>query len=958
MLDSQKEKNPINNNSSKTETKTESQIFKYAYSPKDKYYEIYNDKNNIQIIFRDPQNLNAINANTNTKDSNDLKDLKKNINKFNEITLIFDYESLSLELDTQELQTIISNIYSNISKKKKLNLFIQNTCINPEKNLTQLNNTKNKTIKLNKLEISDELYSFSGKLHYLFENVQVNELTLKQFKFNSKSQLENFTKFIIRTNCKKLTLDDIFIELLIKEDKDDDEYNALDIYFTYMENSIILNNTYTNIESLTLKDCSLFDITKNIFKKRDPNEDIIKIHIDENSLLNPSIITKFKIEYNKNKNNYEYEICFDLDTFKLKLEAENNDANYTFIDYLKYIFKIIISFESEEQKIKINENDGVGEIDKNSLYSLTFKNFDTTKYEFITNDDLTFIDENNWVFNDKEEIQRKEKWELFVNELVKFEFKRLSNVKKLIFDNCSYFFIEWILYFITGKINNLDKCDSPIEVGLKENDFDFEFLKLKKCAKDYVNLDVILDLKIKELILFDVPLIKSKELKDYKGSIDDLTIKINSLESYGKDYNLNTCETYEILIQLIKDEKYKDTSTTFEFNALSSIMTYLAYTEYLKNRYLYESEDPKKMAEYPEKKIDKDYKEVKYEKNLPLCIYFGSFEKRSLIYHKCFDLKLPDSKRSKIILKNIVIRKNYENFEYFTKISEDKNKNPDDKKDKNYYKTKKLDFGSDGFYTDIDYKNFIIQNKINPVRLNNVNFSNYVDSTLKSYDKETVINFISEDGENIIKNYINGKRYIMDVKTLNSIVYKNYLFEDVGALFRYYLYKIDNTQINEKTKLVSNYFDFLINYFTIFDENNELNITIKNDKEFKEVFCTFLLLEVLLLNKNLNDKSTMNHFSQKINLSLIKENFNEQSTRSYSNAMLGDENNKIILPDKKLLERTLGNYFLQEKDAENNNNLIYSSFNYYYTGENENKIRKDGSVQIFGKKYFLEINTD
>ena len=74
--------------------------------------------------------------------------------------------------------------------------------------------------------------------------------------------------------------------------------------------------------------------------------------------------------------------------------------------------------------------------------------------------------------------------------------------------------------------------------------------------------------------------------------------------------------------------------------------------------------------------------------------------------------------------------------------------------------------------------------------------------------------------------------------------------------------------------------------------------------------------------------------------------------------MLSDENNKIILPDKKLLERTLGNYFLQEKNAENNNNLIYSSFNYYYTGENEKKMREENFVQILGKKYFFKINTD
>ena len=956
MDNSQKNLLAKTNNFSKKETGNKSYIFDYTYSPKEKYYEIYNDTGKIQIIFRDPQTLNAINV------INNNKSLKEDINEFNEITLIFDYESLSLELDTQELQTIISKIYSNISKETKLNLVIQNTCINPEKILTQLNNKKNKAIKLNKLEISDELYSFSGKLHYLFENIQVNELTLKQFKFNSKSQLENFTKFIIRTNCKKLTLDDIFIELLIKEDKDDDEYNDLDIYFNYTDNSIILNSTYTNIESLTLIDCSFFAITENIFKKRDPIEDIyINIDIDENSLLNPSIITKFKIEYNKNNNKYEYEIVFDLDSFKLKLEAENNennDANYTFIDYLKYIFNIIISFQSEEQKIKINEDDGVGEIDKNSLYCLTFKNFDTTKYEFITNDDLTYLDENNWVFFDKEEIKRKEKWELFVNELKKFEFKRLSNVKKLIFDNCSNFFIEWILYFITGKINNLEKCDIRIEVDQKENDLDFELLKIKKCAKDYINLDVILDLKIKELILFDAPLIKKKELKEYKGSIDNLTIKVNSLESYGKDYNLNTCKTYEILIQLIKDEKYKETVTTFEFNALSSIMTYLAYQEYLNNINFYENQiedknrtDIEDLEEkYEHYMKNKDYKKGKSEKNLPKCIHFGSLKKRFFIYHKCFDLKIPEEKRSKIILKNILIRKNYENFEYFTKISEEKSKTQDEKKD---YKTKKLDFGSDGFYIDIDYKNFIIENNINPVVLKNVNFSNYVDSSLKSYDKETVINFLLDE-----ENYCKEKNYIMDVKTLNSIIYKNYFFEDIGALFRYYYYKIDNTQMNDKTQLIGNYFGFLINFFKIFDEKKTLTIIIKNDKEFKEVFCTFLMLEYLPPIKA-NEQSTMSQTNSNINesgrINSIRENKNEQSTKSHSYIVLNDERNEIILPDKKQMEKLIGNYFLQEKNAENNNNLIYSSFNYYYADEKEKEVKKDG---LLNKKYRFKINTD
>ena len=55
------------------------------------------------------------------------------------------------------------------------------------------------------------------------------------------------------------------------------------------------------------------------------------------------------------------------------------------------------------------------------------------------------------------------------------------------------------------------------------------------------------------------------------------------------------------------------------------------------------------------------------------------------------------------------------------------------------------------------------------------------------------------------------------------------------------------------------------------------------------------------------------------------------------------------------MEKLIGNYFLQEKNAENNNNLIYSSFNYYYTDEKEKEVKKDG---LLNKKYRFKINTD
>ena len=928
----------MNQNYDKSDkSEIESNIFDYKIKPEDYYYEIIDNENKIQIIIRSDKTLNAINTNT--------KPLK-NIEKFKEITLIVDYESLSLELDTQELKKLIANIYSKINgKKTELNLIIQNSYINSEKKLAQINDKKNNTINLNKLEISDELYSFSGKLHYLFENVQANELTLKHFKFNSKSQLEHFTKFIICSNCQKLTLDDIFIELLIKEDKYDNEYNDLDIYFNYSGNSIILNDAYTNIESLTLRDCSLFAIIGNIFKKVDAiNNGYINIDIDENSLLNPSIITKFKITYNKIQKHYEYHICFDLDSFKLKLENENEDSNYDYIDYLKYIFNIIISFESSDQKIKINEDDGVGEIDKNCLYSLTFKNFYTTEYEYITDDDITFIDKHNWVFYDMEEKQRKEKWEMFLNELKKFKFKALSNVKKLKFENCSNFFIEWILNFTTDTDKKCNSDNSNIQIQNNTKLRDFELLKIKKCAKDYINLDSILDLKIENLILFDAPLIKSKDLKEYKGSIDNLTIKINSLESYGKEYNLNTCNTYKILIQLIKYEKYEETYTTFEFNALSYIMTYLAYQEFLNNIDFYEkryqnlntredSENPsqKDLEEEYDKYLKDSNKKGKSEKNLPIYIFFGSLEKRSFIYHKCFDLQLPDKKKSKIILKNILIKKNIENFEYLTKIKEEKDKK-EDRREKDY-KLKKLDFGSDGFYVDMDYKNFINKNKICPIQLKNVSFSNYNDSSLKDYDKETIINFIKEDEEKENENDKKEQVYRMDVKTLNSIIYKNFLFENVGTMVRYYLYKIDFKQANEKTKLISNYFRFLANFFQALIEKNKLVIIINNDKESKEVFCTFHIVDNLL-NQSINDF--------------------DQSTKSKSYILLNDEYNKrIILPEKSWLEKEIGNYFLKEKRFEDDK-LVYSSFNYYYTSEKEKQLKEQSSINILDKKIVFE----
>ena len=98
---------------------------------------------------------------------------------------------------------------------------------------------------------------------------------------------------------------------------------------------------------------------------------------------------------------------------------------------MTYLFNIIISFESkeskenieskekienkenkenkgsEEPKIKINEEEDIGKIDGEFIYKMTFKNFDITKFEYITDDDLTFIEEEKQISGTAEEKKEK-----------------------------------------------------------------------------------------------------------------------------------------------------------------------------------------------------------------------------------------------------------------------------------------------------------------------------------------------------------------------------------------------------------------------------------------------------------------------------------------------------------------------------------------------------------------------
>ena len=917
-------------------------IFKDVQSSLE-YIEIVNEeKNFIKIIFRSQEEINSKNAEIN-------QIMQDKLSQFKEFSLIFDFQRLSIELETEDLNKIINKFLDSFSQDCKINLIIKNSLINDEKKLTPIQ-SRNKLI-FNKLEIHDELYSLSTKLDDLFPSIEVNELILKKFKFNSKNQISNFFKFIRKVNCKKLTLEDIFVELIIKSSENDEEYKDLDIYIAYVDDIITLDNTYTHIESLTMRDCPLFAIIGNMFTYN-KNKKNIDIDIDETSLINPFIITRFKIIKGK------FELCFDLDSFKLQLEEKGYKNDYDYIDYLDYIFYIVIGFEREGQKIikdktKWDEDeDGLTNINRENFYKLTFKNFDTNKFEFITDDEITFIEEKNWILN-KEEKVKKERWEKLEQDLKNFEFNNLDNVKELVFDNCSNFFIKWIIYFIKGE-NDFNKS----------NNKDFELLKIKKCGKDYVNLEKILTYKINKLILFDDPLIIGDKfpekgalhldiIKNKLGSIDNLTLKNNSLDCYGKEYNLNTNRTYEIYEELIKNQRFNK-NITFELSALSFFMTFLAYREYCKNQInFYDTNDEEDGLDYVRDKGN--IKGILNEKDkikdpgmhLPKQIFFSSKRKRDSIYPIFKDIF---DENSKITLKNLTIKKQTENFDNQNYLIYKKNKSFKPKSYTDNNDLKKIDFGSDGFFIDRDYKNFFSYNKIETVELRNVVFSNYKDNNLKDIEGETITNLISnnEFEEDSISNNNYQKthfpNYKIDVKTLNGILYKNYLFEDISVMFKYFLYRIEdpkmpqdkaypvNVDIYEKKSTLMEYFQKFKGLFEYFNSNKKkLTIIINNIKELKEFCCTLCVLRLLL-----NEKK---YVKEKLTFAGNKNNFNE-----------------IKLPDKKEMEYEIGAFFLKEKNEDEKD--CYSELNYYYISEEEETIIKKKAIKIDKYEFGIEYDFD
>ena len=189
-------------------------------------------------------------------------------NKKEFLTLVFDLENLTKELDknienSYTFEEIINNNTKNIDNEH-LNIVIKNSLVGKSNSLYA-----EKDLILNELYISDELYSMSPNINTLFEKFKPKKLVLKKFKINSKNQLNTFLEFIFNTGCEELELEDIFVELIIKKDKNDETFNELDQFISFENGKFYINNKdeqkETKLKKVKMIDCPLFALSDVVY---------------------------------------------------------------------------------------------------------------------------------------------------------------------------------------------------------------------------------------------------------------------------------------------------------------------------------------------------------------------------------------------------------------------------------------------------------------------------------------------------------------------------------------------------------------------------------------------------------------------------------------------------------------------------------------------------------------------
>ena len=167
------------------------------------------------------------------------------------------------------------------------------------------------------------------------------------------------------------------------------------------------------------------------------------------------------------------------------------------------------------------------------------------------------------------------------------------------------------------------------------------------------------------------------------------------------------------------------------------------------------------------------------------------------------------------------------------------------------------------------------------------------------------------------------------MKSLNEIIYRNKSIPDITFLLKYFSLNHPkmSEDIYEYLCILEQFFNDLNYIFKAFIKylNEKITIIFKDIKERKEFYCLLCIIKVLIkYNKeeNKNDKSLKKEYT-------------------YDN---NKEKPKIELPNSELLQKDIKDYFLKEKNE--NDEEICSIFNYYYESEEEKNMFgewKDGT---------------
>ena len=224
-------------------------------------------------------------------------------------------------LNLNEIALLLTRI-NKINEVKQIELYINSTFNQNLENTIIIPST----INIFHISLHDDVkYFFSfGKSLPLLLNSNLLKLTLKDFKFNTNSQLSMFLETLLNTHCSELFLENIGIEILTK-------WNdfALTNYIEVMEDGIYFvfddKKQKTGINKLSVKNASIIDVRaiNSIIQNR--NKSFELSNINRNSFL----IFSNKIDSLKEENELlSISVDNDIDTHPYDINEMNIDDNF------------------------------------------------------------------------------------------------------------------------------------------------------------------------------------------------------------------------------------------------------------------------------------------------------------------------------------------------------------------------------------------------------------------------------------------------------------------------------------------------------------------------------------------------------------------------------------------------------------------------------------------------------